>query len=224
MSTEKIRIGLVEDQFLFRQGIKAILESYPELEVMFEAGNGYSVLDSLSSMDVLPNVMLVDLSLPANGRQEYSGLTLTVDLQQAFPSVKVLILSQHEDPFFIAQLIENGANGYLVKESDPQEVYEAITSIHRHGAYVNAQILAALQGKLKGKVRAKVAHTPLTGRELEVLKLTCEGLTAEEIGKRLFISTKTVNGHRSNLLQKTGAKNVAGLVMYAVKHQLIEVI
>jgi DNA-binding NarL/FixJ family response regulator len=136
----------------------------------------------------------------------------------------VLILSVHEDEFFIAQLIENGANGYLIKDCDPQEVYEAIISVHHKGAYVNAQILAALQGKMKGKVKPKPNHTPLSNREIEILKLICQQFTDEEIGEKLFISTKTVNGHRSNLLQKTGSKNVTGLVIYAVKHRLIEVL
>jgi two-component system response regulator NreC len=221
MST-KVHIGLVEDQLLFRQGIKAILETWSDLEVVFESADGFSVIEKLKASDVLPNVMLVDLSLPPDGNREYSGLDLTRELQEFFPAIKVLILSVHDDEFFIAQLIENGANGYLVKDSDPEEVYEAIISLHTKGAYVNAQILKALQGKLKGEVKTVKAQELLSKREVEVLKLICQQLTAEEIGKKLFISTKTVNGHRSHLLQKTGSKNVTGLVIYAVKHQIIE--
>lgn len=222
--SNKIHIGLVEDQLLFRQGIKAILESWDDIEVVFESADGFSVVEKLQQCAVLPDVMLVDLSLPPNGDQEYSGLDLTLALQAAFPQIKVLILSVHDDEFFIAQLIENGANGYLVKDSDPQEVYDAIISLHTKGAYVNAQILSALQGKLKGKVKPAKTQELLSKREEEVLKLICQQLTAEEIGKKLFISTKTVNGHRSNLLLKTGSKNVTGLVIYAVKHQIIELI
>ena len=224
MSTEKVHIGLVEDQLLFREGLKAILETWPEIKVVFESADGFSVIDKLKAAETVPDVLLVDLSLPPNGHEEYSGLTLTLALQESFPSIKVLILSVHDDEFFIAQLIENGANGYLIKDSDPQEVYEAIMSLHTKGAYVNAQILKALQGKMKGKVKPSQGHANLSKREIEVLELICQQLTAEEIGERLFISTKTVNGHRSNLLQKTGSKNVTGLVIYAVKHRLIEVL
>ncbi len=219
-----VNIGLVEDQLLFRQGIKAILETWSDIKVVFESADGYSVIEKLKECEVLPDVMLVDLSLPANGHQEFSGLDLTLALQASFPNIQVLILSVHDDEYFIAQLIENGAKAYLVKDSDPQEVYDAIVSLHTKGAYINARTLKALQGKLAGKIKQTHTQNGLTKREEEVLKLICQQLTAEQIGEKLFISTKTVNGHRSNLLLKTGSKNVTGLVIYAVKHKIVEII
>lgn len=222
--SNKIHIGLVEDQFLFRRGIKAILESWSDLEVVFEAEDGFSVIEKLKTKEVLPDVMLVDLSLPPNGEKEFSGLDLTLELQEIYPEIKTLILSAHDDEFLMAQLIEKGANGYLVKDSDPEEVYEAIVILHTKGAYVNAKILKALQGRLIGRVKPKKSQEILSPREEEVLRLICQQLTAQEIGEKLFISTKTVNGHRSHLLQKTGAKNVTGLVIYAIKHGLSEVV
>ncbi|MCB9235540.1 MAG: response regulator transcription factor [Bacteroidia bacterium] len=222
--SQKVRIGLVEDQLLFRQGIKAILETWPDIEVIFESRDGFSVVEKLGKSEILPDVMLVDLSLPADGNREFSGMDLTLALQESFPSIQVLILSVHDDEYFIAQLIEKGAKGYLVKDSDPQEVYEAIISLHTRGSYINARTLKALQGKLSDKVRPKPKTELLSKREEEVLKLICQQLTAEEIGEKLFISTKTVNGHRSSLLLKTDSKNVTGLVIYAVKHGIVEVI
>lgn len=222
--TQRINIGLVEDQFLFREGIKAILESWSDIKVVFESADGYSVIEKLKQCEILPDVMLVDLSLPPNGHQEFSGLDLTRALQNFFPNIQVLILSVHDDEYFISQLIENGAKAYLVKESDPQEVYDAIVSLHTKGVYINARTLKALQGKLAGKIKPTHTQSGLSKREEEVLKLICQQLTAEQIGEQLFISTKTVNGHRSNLLLKTGSKNVTGLVIYAVKHKIVEVI
>ncbi len=220
----KIRIGLVEDQLLFRQGIKAIINAHPDMEVVFESGDGFSVVEKLEQSPVLPEVMLVDLSLPAKGDKEFNGIQVTSTLQQIFPDIRVLILSMHHDEYFISRLIEQGAQGYLVKDSDPQEVYDAIVSIHTKGSYINEHTLKAIQNRLVGKVKPRKTDELLTKRELEVLRLVCQQMTAEEIANKLFISVKTVNGHRNNLLQKTGSRNVTGLVLYAVKHQIIELL
>lgn len=222
--TEKINIGLVEDQLLFRQGIKAIISYWNDLEVIFESEDGYSVIEKLKKATVIPDVMLVDLSLPPNGHQKYGGIELTQDLLETFPEAKILILSAHHDAFFISQLIEKGAHGYLIKDSDPQEVYNAIVSVHTNGSYINERTLKAIQGRLGGKVKANKTHEQLTRREEEVLQLICQQLTTEEISEKLFISPKTVTGHRNNLLQKTNSRNVTGLVMFAIKHHFVEVV
>jgi two-component system response regulator NreC len=223
----KITIGLVEDQFLFRQGMKAILSAWPEIEVVFESAEGYTVIDKLRESPVLPNVMLVDLSLPPQGQKEFGGKEVTIALRETFPDIKVIILSGHTDENFIAQLIECGAHGYLVKDSDPGEVYEAITFAQSKGSYINAHTLKAIQNNIGRKTKARSVASPvdqLTKREKEILQLICQQLTTEEIAEKLFISPKTVNGHRNSLLEKTGAKNVAGLVVYAVKHNVVEVV
>ncbi len=221
---ERIAIGLVEDQVLFRNGIKAILGGWEDLEVIFESGDGYSVIDRLKTSARVPDVMLVDLSLPPNGTEAYSGEQLTLDLAEHFPEMKVLILSAYQDEQFIARLIEIGAHGYLVKDSDPIEVYQAITGIQQNGVYINQLALQAIQRNFGKRSKGVLSSaTDLTRREIEVLQLTCEQYTAEEIGEKLFISVKTVNGHRANLLLKTASRNVAGLVMYAVKNGLVEV-
>lgn len=222
----KINIGLVEDQFLFRQGMKAILSAWPEIDVIFEAAEGYTVLEKLKEMSVLPQVMLVDLSLPPQGQKEFSGKEVTVVLRENFPDIKIIILSGHEDENFIAQLIESGAHGYLVKDCDPSEVYEAITSVCSKGAYINARTLKAIQNNIGRKTKARSVNATteqLTKREEEILQLICEQHTTEEIAEKLFISPKTVNGHRNSLHEKTGSHNVAGLVIYAIKNNIIEI-
>jgi two-component system, NarL family, response regulator NreC len=222
----KITVGLVEDQFLFRQGMKAILSAWPEIAVIFEAAEGYTVVDKLKEMAEVPQVMLVDLSLPPMGQKEFSGKEVTVALLKYFPDMKIIILSGHEDENFIAQLIENGAHGYLIKDCDPDEVHEAITAVHTKGSYINARTLKAIQNNIgrKTKVRSiSTAVEQLTKREEEILRLICDQLTTDEIAEKLFLSPKTVNGHRNSLLEKIGAKNVAGLVVYAIKNGIAEV-
>lgn len=217
-----IKIGLVEDQLLFRRGIKSILNSRDEFEVIFESENGYSVPEKLENSSVVPDLMLIDLTLPPNEHEEYNGWKVVTFLKENYPSIKIIILSVHEDEYLISKLIEDGANGYLVKDSDPEEVYDAIINTFERGSYINARTLSAIQNKLRGKVPDNKSHDKLTKRELEVLKLVCQQMTASEIAEKLFVSEKTVNGHRNNLLKKTNSKNVTGLVLYAIKHKLIE--
>jgi DNA-binding NarL/FixJ family response regulator len=166
--------------------------------------------------------MIVDLSLPANQKNEYSGMHLTEDLLKHFPDIKIIVLSVHIDENFIAQLIECGAHCYLVKDCDPQELYNAVIAVHTKGSYINERSLKAIQHHLHKKKPSRQEETlEITKREVEVLQLVCQQYTAEEIAEKLFISVKTVNGHRNNLLQKTGSRNVTGLVIYAIKNNIV---
>ncbi|MBS1772057.1 MAG: response regulator transcription factor [Bacteroidetes bacterium] len=218
-----INIGLVEDQFLFREGMKAILNTWQDIRVIFESAEGYTVIDKLKNSNTLPDVMLVDLSLPPDNAKEFSGLHVTLALASSFPQIKILILSVHEDENFITQLIESGAHGYLVKESDPQEVYEAIVSVYNKGSYINERTLKAIRHKMNKKLKVPKQDVQITRREEEILQLVCQQHTAEEIAEKLYLSVKTVNGHRNNLLQKTGSRNVTGLVLYAVRNNIVKV-
>jgi two-component system response regulator NreC len=217
-----IRVGLVEDQLLFRQGMKAIIADWPGMEVVFESADGYSVKEKLNNIPILPDVLLVDLTLPPQGQTEFSGLDLTRSLLESWPDIKIIILSVHDDENYIAQLIEEGAHGYLLKDSDPGEVREAIESVHKKGSYINERTLHAIQRNLGNKKKPVKQKEEITKREEEILQLVCQQFTAEEIAEKLYISVKTVNGHRNNLLQKTGSRNVTGLVLYAVKNRIIE--
>jgi DNA-binding NarL/FixJ family response regulator len=220
---EKIKLGIVEDQFLFREGLKALLKNWPGFEVIFESADGFSVINRLQQQANIPDVMLVDLSLPPNDRKEFSGAHLTKALQEHFPTVKILILTVHKDEDFIVELIKNGAHGYLVKDSDPEEVHDAILSVHNKGSYINTRALLALQNSMAKKaLRPQKLLANISAREQQILQLTCQQYTAEEIAKELFISVKTVNGHRNNLLLKTGSKNVAGLVVFAIKNDIVQ--
>jgi len=218
----RIKLGIVEDQLLFRDGIKAVLEAWEDIEFVFESPDGFSMLERLEQNAQVPDVMLVDLTLPSHNHEEFSGWRVVQVLKNFYPDMKILILSAHEESYLIAQLIEAGANGYLIKDSSSQEVYEAIEAVYHRGSYINERSLIAIQSKLSGKLKTPKTHEALTKREIEVLQLICQQKTAEEIGNELFISQKTVNGHRNNLLQKTGSRNISGLVMYAIKHNIVE--
>src|SRR6478736_6076819 len=197
--SDKIHIGLIEDHFLFRQGMKAILSAWAEIEVIFESAEGYNVISKLKSIETIPQVMLVDLSLPSDGQREFGGKEVTVALREHFPDIKIIILSGHEDENFIAQLIEHGAHGYLVKDSNPSEVREAITSVHLKGSYINVRTLQAIQNNIGRRTKPRsITSAPyevITKREEEVLQLVCQQFTTDEIAERLSISPKTVNGH-----------------------------
>ena len=161
---------------------------------------------------------------PRRVKKEFSGLDLTRALLEVYPQMKIIILSVHDDENYIAQLIEEGAHGYLLKDCNPKEVHEAIISAHTKGSYINERTLKAIQNNLGNKKRVKKPELNITKREEEILQMVCQQLTAEEIAEKLFISVKTVNGHRNNLLQKTGSRNVTGLVMYAIKNNIVDLI
>ena len=219
-----IKLGIVEDQVLFRAGIQAVLEAWDEMKFVFESPDGYSMLERLRASPQIPDVMLVDLTLPSKNNEEFGGWRVVHILKEYYPEMKILILSAHDDSYLIAKLIEAGANGYLIKDSSLKEVHQAIVAVYERGSYINERSLQAIQTKLSGNLKTPKKHGELTRREVEVLQLICQQKTAEEIGEELFISTKTVNGHRNNLLQKTGARNISGLVMYAIKHNIVEAI
>ena len=220
-----IRIGIVEDQLLFLEGLKAMLEPMEEFDIVFQSMDGFSVLDKLKQSTILPDLLLLDSSLPPNGQEQFDGKMVVDVVMQHYPDMKILMLSANNDDDLIAELIEAGAHGYLNKNSEPEEVYEAIYSVYRNGSYINQQTLQAIQKRMneKGQKKPKPLDEPLTQREIEVLELVCQQMKTEEIAEQLFISVKTVNGHRNNLLQKTGSRNVAGLVLYAVKKNLVEI-
>lgn len=217
----KVKVGIVEDQKLFREGLIAIMSGWPDITMVFTSPDGYSVEKRLEEATEIPDVMLLDLTLPNDGTLEFDGVKVLAMLRKKYPAMKTIILSANHDPYIIAQLIELGAQGYLVKDSDPDEVHQAIVHVYEQGSYINEKVLNAIQQRLQGKVKKTTTHEGISPRELDVLILVCQQFTSKEIAEKLFISEKTVNGHRNNLLQKTGARNVTGLVIYAAKHNLV---
>jgi len=216
-----IKVAITDDQVLFRRGIASIINTFEGISIVLEADNGRMLLDSLQTLESLPDVVLLDLSMP-----ELNGIETTKILHVSYPSIKIIILSVYGEDRFVTHLMELGVNAYLFKNVEPEEVERAIRTVMDKDFYFNEAFLNAMKNRLTNK-RQKILLTEnipstLTAREIEVLKLICKQNTAQEIAEQLFISVRTVDGHRNNLLEKTGVRNSAGLVLFAIKHRLID--
>ncbi|MCE3227888.1 MAG: DNA-binding response regulator [Bacteroidetes bacterium] len=220
----KITIGIVDDHKLFRQGMAGLLNEQEGLEVTFEASNGLDLLDKLSKLrkkrpkTFLPKVILMDVQMP-----EMDGIEATKYVTAKYPEVKIIALTMHDNDQMIYHLIENGAAGFLPKNADVEIVIDAIFSVTERGYYINERVSAIM---LKGVSRRKMVPAysmPLSEREIEVLKLICSEHTIKEIAEILNLSHRTVESHKLKILEKIGAKNTVGLVLYAMNHNLLDV-
>jgi len=214
-----INIAIAEDQVLFRKGLIALLSSFTDVNVCIEAGNGEELLDQLAKSSTSINICLIDLNMPV-----LNGIETMKQIRKVYPSIKNIILTIHEEEKYIQKLIEEGANAYLAKNTDPDELKKALNAVVDHDYYFNEASIKAMHNNLQG-IKSKSIHTTasdLTRREKEILNLICKELTSQEIAQKLFISDSTVNGHRNNLLLKIGCKNTAGLVLFAIKNDLVD--
>lgn len=214
---DRIRIALADDQELFRHGLAGLIQSVPSFELVAQAENGKVMLERLETLTELPHIALIDMHMP-----EMNGVELNEALQKNYPSIKVIVLSVYDQERFISKMIEAGACGYLTKNCEISELVTAIQTAHKAGFYFNNSTLQAMRkaSQYKDTDMRNLSNIPieLTVRETEILQLLCKELTNAEIGETLFISTRTVEGHRNNLLAKTGCRNTAGLVIFAIKN------
>ena len=195
MATDTIRIGLADDEELFRKGIAFILEREADFEVVFEAENGQKLLDTLATMDELPDVVLTDLKMPM-----VNGIEATKAVLKKYPAIKVIALTSYNTRGFIANMVDIGAAAFLVKNSTPKTVKHTVREVVKRGFYYNYQVMQIIQDELQGaSSRSLNEAEELTTREKEVLQLICDQLTTHEIAEKLFISPRTVEGHRNNL-------------------------
>ncbi|QEH42372.1 response regulator transcription factor [Chitinophaga sp. XS-30] len=215
-----IQVAIADDHKIFRSGVINTLTPYANINVMFEAEDGEHLLQIMEN-DV-PDVILMDLKMP-----KMDGIQATIKVKERFPDVKIIILTMYEDDNFIVHLVENGANAYLLKNSEPEEIYEAICTTFEKGFYFNENVNLALLKKVlhknKQQFKPDFKHkVQLTEREMEVLQMICDELTTQEISERIFLSPRTVEGLRQKLLEKMEVKNTVGLVVYAFRNGLIE--
>lgn len=212
-----IQIAIADDEALFRRGMRLILEDYDDLRVQFEAENGEDLLAKIRAATDPPDVLLLDLKMPV-----MSGIEAAKIIREQFPSIQIVILSSHVSKPFILNMIEIGAASYLGKNAHPEEVVETVRQVRERGFYYNAMVMEVIRDSMGGKVPHKPEEQELTAREREVLQLICEELTTQEIGEKLYISARTAEGHRNNLLSKLNCRNAAGLVVYAIQHGLVD--
>ena len=212
-----IKVIIADDHKLFRQGIAVLLEDMEDVSLIDDVGNGNELLAALK--DELPDIVLLDLDMPGK-----NGIEVLEEIRQQYAELGVIVLTAVDDTKMIVHLMELGANGYLFKSTSHEEVENAIRSVYREGFYFNKSVSQAMLGSLKKPQRKKPTlknNVTLSSREVEVLELICQEYTAKEIGEKLFISPKTVETHRMNLMSKLGAKNSVGMIKIAIENELL---
>jgi DNA-binding NarL/FixJ family response regulator len=209
------KILLADDHVMFRRGIRSLIQKMENVEVVGEAGDGLELLRLLK--DVHPHLVIVDISMP-----NLRGLEATREIKILNPEIKVLILSMHKDREYLYHALTAGAEGYLLKEDADGELISAIETLRRGGTFISPllsnQIADIFVDKFQTNGEPRMApEEPLTSRERQIVKLIAEGKSSKEIGELLFISSRTVQHHRANVMRKLNLKKTADLIKYAIQ-------
>ena len=217
-----IRIALVDDHSLFRKGLKVLLSSRKDFSIVADVGNGEEFLEVL--MQAQPDVVFMDYAMP-----QMNGAETTRRALEMSPDLKIITLSMFGDNAYYSDMMSSGAKGFLLKDSEFAEVVEAVETVFEGGTYFSASLLESLSHSLRStgataSVADDIAEADrLSEREIEVLLAICQGLSTQEIADKLFISKRTVDKHRANILEKSGCKNTASLVVYAIRNGFVEI-
>ena len=215
---DKLKIYLVDDHKLFREGLKLLLSAQKFVHHFYEASNGKEFVENLSFVDC--DVVLMDIDMP-----EMDGVEATKEALRIRPSLKIIVLSMYGDEQYYYKMIDAGAKGFLLKNSGIDKVVAAIQKVAAGESFFSEELLVNILNNMRDNKAdtAGAADNDISDRELEILYQVCLGLSNQEIADKLFISKRTVDKHRANLLSKTGCKNTAALVMYAIKNKIIEI-
>lgn len=211
-------MAIADDHKIFRKGVILSLRPYTNIKFVLEAENGDELLAGLP--EAAPDVILMDLRMP-----QKDGIETTKIVSKQYPNIYVLVLSMHEDERFVSHLMENGANGYLLKNAEPQEIRKAIVDVHEKGYYLNNFVNRILIKKAHAKQKTIPSLTneiTISDKEREVLRYICMEFTAQEIAQKMEISPRTVEAIKDRLMERFGTKNTAGLVFFAVKNNLVD--
>lgn len=218
MKEQIIDIVITDDHKLFRKGISSLLEDFDFIDNIYEAGNGIELLRILEEAETLPDLVLLDLQMPG-----MDGMEATQKIRDKYSDLKIIILTMQDDEQIILHMIQMGVNGYLMKSAEPDELEKALENVILKDFYFPDDISRLVYGSLSEKKSTRQKVTDLTNREIDILELICKEYTANEIAEELKIGRRTVDGYRKNLLEKTGSKNMAGLVVYAFKNEIVKV-
>ena len=213
-----ITVGIADDHKIFRKGVILSLRQYTNISFVFEAENGEELLKELETIQ--PDVVLMDLRMPGK-----DGIETTKEVSKKYPDVKVLILTMFEDERFVSHLMENGANGYMLKNADPSEIKKAIMEVMARGSYLNNFVNRVLLKKSANRAKTIPSlnnEIVMSDKEKEVVRLLCMEFTASEIAIKMEISPRTVESIKDRLMERFGLKNTAGLVFFAVKNNMID--
>ena len=214
---KEIKIALVDDHALFRNGLRTLIDGKHGCRVVAEAGDGTEFLANEEALSA--DVVFMDISMPG-----IDGAETTRRALAQRPELKIITLSMYGDEHYYSLMVKSGALGFLLKDSDIDEVYDAVESVASGENYVNKQLLDSMTRNMSRLATTSAGDDEsLSDREIEILVEVCRGLSNQEIADKLFISKRTVDKHRANILEKTGCKNTANLVVYAIKNRLVEI-
>lgn len=209
---KEIKIALVDDHTLFRNGLRGLIDGNNGCRVVAEASDGTEFLENEEAMAA--DVVFMDIAMP-----QLSGDKATMAALERNPNLKIICLSMFGDEKYYSRMVEAGAKGFLLKDSSIEEVFAAVEAVMNNEEYICNEVMQALSGAMRRNKEVEI----LSEREIDVLMGICRGLSTQEIADELFLSKRTVDTHRANILEKTGSKNTASLVVYAIKHNLVEV-
>lgn len=213
-----IKVAIADDHKIFRKGVILSLRQYTNIKFVLEAENGEDLLTSLPAAE--PDVVLMDLRMPVK-----DGIEATKIISRRYPNLYVIVLTMYEDERFVSHLMENGANGYLLKSADPAEIKKAIVEVMARGYYLNNFVNKILLKKSHARTKSVPSlssEVVISDKEREVLRLLCMEFTATEIAQKMEISSRTVEAIKDRLMERYSVKNTAGLVFFAVKNNLID--
>lgn len=210
-----IKVAIVEDHTLFRDGVKSLLLKAKDIEIVGEYANGKEFIDDLPNSD--PDIVLMDIDMPV-----MNGMDASRELKKQRPGTKIIVLTMHSDQHHYYEMIIIGIAGFVVKDASATELVKAIHEVSEGLGFFSPKLLqnAVLSFALSQK--EKKQGEVFSEREIELIRYLCQGLTTTEISDKLFLSPKTVEGHKTKLLLKTETKNTAGLIIYAIKHKIVE--
>lgn len=220
MKDRKINIVVCDDHRLFRKGISALLSDFDVIGEINEAGNGIELLHLLENIETKPDLVLLDINMP-----EMDGTEATKQLKKCYPDIRIIVLSMEDDTQMVSFLVNEGINGYLLKNADPDELEHAIKMVMKNDFYFSSSLSGAVLNALNARNNAfrVIDELKFSKRELDILNLICNELTAVEIAEELSLSARTVEGYKRKLLDKSNTKNMAGLVIFAIKNNLVNI-
>ncbi len=215
---DRIRVLIVDDHAVVRAGMRLLVDSQPDMEVVGEAKDGREGLIQAQKLE--PNVILMDITMP-----EFGGVEATQAIKETCPDIQIVALTMHEDPAFFFQILQAGASGYVIKGADPSELLNAIRAVVDNKAYISLSLTRKLFDDYLKRLEVGEegdSYARLTAREKEVLKLVGEGYTSREIAHRLFLSINTVERHRTNIMDTLEMHNKSQLIRFAIRKGLVK--
>lgn len=212
-----VKIALVDDHTLFRTGLAGLLSQHEGFEVVADVGSGEEFLAMLPTLDV--DVVFMDISMPG-----IDGAETTRRALAERPELRIVTLSMYGDEHYYTRMMQSGASGFLLKDSDIEEVFSAVDVTMAGDSYFSSALLDTLTRNMSMLATDSADEDALSNREVEILVEVCRGLSNQEIADKLFISKRTVDKHRANIMEKTGCKNTANLVVYAIKNHLVDLL